>query len=609
MKRSSRKLRGDILSICNQYNNDRSRLIDIIRDVQNKHCSIPEEAIDLIASTLNTHRVEIESVISFYSFLSKQQKGKFVIRICDDIIDRQHGTQRIIEEFEKLLKIKIGETTEDSRITLETTACIGMSDQAPAIIINETVITEVTPEKVNQLVASLHKTDNEKELITQYGEGNNANPLIKSMVKNNIRQKGEVIFSNFINGRPLKEALSLSPIEVIRQIKASGLRGRGGAGFPTGIKWEFTRNADGDKKTLICNADEGEPGTFKDRVMLTETSDLLLEGMTIGAYAIGANTGILYLRGEYSYLRNFLEYKLNQRRTAGLLGNNICNKKGFDFDIRIQMGAGAYVCGEETSLISSCEGLRGDPKNRPPFPAQKGYLGQPTCVNNVETFCCIPKIITKGAAWFSSIGTPNSKGTRIHSISGDCKYPGIYELPFGITLQELIDMAGAEDVTAIQIGGPQGALISPKLFSKKICYDALSPGGSIMIFNSTRNLFDIVHYFMDFFIDESCGFCTPCRVGNVLLQKILDKIISGKGEKSDIDSLESISKTVKTASRCGLGQTSPNPIISSLKNFREIYDNSIKCDDSGLNPAFDISQALKESEDITGRKSVIYTAE
>ena len=249
-------------------------------------------------------------------------------------------------------------------------------------------------------------------LVTRFGDGNNGNDLVKAMVNNNIRKRGAVIFGDCKPNAGLEKALALSPVEVINEIKNARLRGRGGAGFPTGMKWEFTRGADGDDKYVICNADEGEPGTFKDRVILTERADLLFEGMTIAGYAIGAKTGILYLRGEYNYLRPYLEDVLAKRREKGLLGTNVLGKSSFDFDIRIQMGAGAYVCGEETSLISSCEGLRGDPKNRPPFPAQQGYLAKPTCVNNVETLCNTVAIMDNGAAWFDRMGTTGSAGTR-----------------------------------------------------------------------------------------------------------------------------------------------------------------------------------------------------
>jgi len=332
----------------------------------------------------------------------------------------------------------------------------------------------------------------------------------------------------------------------------------------------------------------------------------MFEGMTIGGYAIGAEKGILYLRGEYEYLAKFLENVLEQRRKTGLLGKNAGGKKGFNFDIRIQLGAGAYICGEETALISSCEGLRGDPKTRPPFPAQKGYLESPTSVNNVETFCCVARILDKGAAWFSEIGSKGSPSTKLLSVSGDCKMPGVYEVPFGIKVTDLLKMVGADDTAAIQVGGPSGQMIGPADFKRTICYDDLATGGSIMIFNSSRDILKIASKFMEFFVDESCGFCTPCRTGNTLMKERLDIIIAGKGEISDIEYLQSLGESIKTTSRCGLGQTSPNPVLSTIKNFRTLYERLVKKNKNGLLHSFNIKEALADAEAIAGRPSEKY---
>ncbi|HEB61264.1 MAG TPA: NADH:ubiquinone oxidoreductase, partial [Phycisphaeraceae bacterium] len=376
------------------------------------------------------------------------------------------------------------------------------------------------------------------------------------------------------------------------------------SGFPTGMKWEFTRGAPGEHKYVLCNADEGEPGTFKDRVLLTELPDRIFAGMTIAGYAIGAEQGIIYVRSEYRYLIPFLESVLEQRRKDGLLGKNVLGKEGYNFDIRIQMGAGAYVCGEETALISSCEGLRGDPKNRPPFPAQKGYKGYPSVVNNVETLCCVTKILELGPATFNEFGCEGSAGTKLLSISGDCSQPGVYEVPLGITLREVLEMCGGNDAAAVQVGGASGQMIGPDKFGRSICFDDLATGGSLMIFDSSRDLLDIVDTFMEFFIEESCGYCTPCRVGNVLLKERLDKIIEGKADASDLDYLQSLGETVKTCSRCGLGQTSPNPILTTLKNFRKVYEARLREDKTGLLPTFDLAGAVTDAERVTGRKSL-----
>ncbi len=595
-----------IVNICRDFGNDKTRLLDVLRKVQSQFGYTPEFTFDIIARELGTYRVEVQSVASFYAFISKEKKGKFTISLCDDIIDRLSGVDKIAEVFEDELGIKFGKTTSDEMFSLEYVPCIGMSDQSPAAIINDFVFTNLSTERTREIVRILKQTHDVLQIPRCLGDGNNAHPLVKSMVNNHIRKPGEVVFGEYKKSEALNKVIALSPAEVIREIKASRLRGRGGAGFPTGMKWEFARNAIGDKKTIICNADEGEPGTFKDRVILTERADMVFEGMTIGAYAVGADTGILYLRAEYSYLLDYLEDVLESRRKLNLLGKAIIGKKGFDFDIRIQMGAGAYVCGEETSLISSCEGLRGDPKNRPPFPAQKGYLGTPTSVNNVETFCCVVQIINRGPAWFVSIGTKGSTGTKLLSVCGDCAAPGIYEVPYGITMDELLKLSGALDTQAVQVGGPSGFLIAPAEFKRIICYDDLVTGGSIMIFNKTRSILEIVEYFVNFFIDESCGYCTPCRVGNVLLKDKLKKIMNGFGEKGDIEYLQKLGASIQTSSRCGLGQTSPRPILSSINGFRSEYEKLLREPQDGFAPSFDVSAALEVSEKIIGRKSVIF---
>ncbi len=587
-----------VTEICSQYGNDRGNMMDILRAVQERLGGIYGETIDIIAESVSAPRVEVESTASFYSFLSGKPTGEVVIRLCNDVIDKMYRVDRVAAAFSEELGIGFGETTADGKITLEWTPCIGMCDQAPAALVNDEVMTRLSTDHARDIVASLKSGREYYKLPHELGDGNNAHKLVHSMVVNHIRRPGAVIFADFQPGAGLANALGMTPVEVIRCMKIARLRGRGGAGFPTGLKWEFTHTADGERKFVICNADEGEPGTFKDRVILTERADLLFEGMTIAGYAVGSDAGVLYLRGEYTYLRRHLERILGERREAGLLGENVRGKKGFDFDIRIQMGAGAYICGEETALISSCEGLRGDPKNRPPFPAQKGFLGEPTVVNNVETLCCAARIMEKGAAWFSQFGTKGSAGTKLLSVCGDCDRPGVYEVNFGTKLSEVLEMAEAADPAAVQVSGPSGEMVAPGDFDRAISFDDLATGGSIMVFNSKRDLLGIVAEFMDFFIDESCGYCTPCRVGNVLLKERLDKIRSGQGCPEDLDYLQALGETVKTASRCGLGQTSPNPILTTLANFRQLYEALVKPATGELLATFDLESALSEAKAI-----------
>ena len=602
---------GAIDEICRRHGHDRSRLLDILLAVQRQTGHIAPEAIDEVAHQLSLPRVEVAGVVSFYAFLESEPKGEVVIHLCNDVPDMMAGAGRVAAGLEDELGIRFGETTPDGRFTLEWASCIGMSDQAPAALVNGLVIPHIAPGAARRTVRMLRDReevgDLRKLLIREYGDGNNSHDLVRAAVNNNLRRPGEVIFDGMEPGAAIEKALAMSPAEVIREVKTARLRGRGGAGFPTGMKWQFTRAAGGDQRYLVCNADEGEPGTFKDRVILTERPDLLFEGMTVAGYAIGADQGLVYLRAEYDYLREFLEHLLARRREEGLLGKEILGKEGFDFDIRIQMGAGAYICGEETALINSCEGLRGDPRNRPPFPAQEGYLGMPTSVNNVETLCCAARILEMGSGWFSSMGSRGSTGTKLLSISGDCTRRGVYEVPFGVPLREVLDMCGAEDPIAVQMGGPSGQMIGGEDFDRAVCFDDLATGGAVIVIGADRDVLEIASQYMSFFIHESCGYCTPCRVGNVLLKERLDRIRTGHGEAEDLDYLQELGETVKATSRCGLGQTSPHPVLSTLKNFRPAYERHLTESIDGGQPGFDIRAAVAESERLLKRESVHFS--
>lgn len=364
----------------------------------------------------------------------------------------------------------------------------------------------------------------------------------------------------------LEKAFKLSPPDIVMEIRDAGLKGRGGAGFPTGTKWLLALSAVADKKFVICNADEGEPGTFKDRVLLDEYTNLVIDGMIIGGYAIQAIEGIIYLRAEYKYLLHKLERFLDEKRENNQLGKNILGS-GFNFDITIRLGSGAYVCGEETALIESLEGHRGEARNRPPFPVNTGFMGYPTIVNNVETFASAAIIISKGADWFREIGISKSYGTKLVSISGDCKKPGVYEVPFGISINDLLKMVQADEAKAVQVGGASGLCIPESQFDRRISFEDLSTGGSVMIFNKSRDMLHILKNFMEFFVEESCGQCTPCRIGNKKLLEGVELIEKGKCSYTYLNELIELGKSMQLASKCGLGQSSPNPFISILTNF------------------------------------------
>ncbi|MCC7313136.1 MAG: NADP oxidoreductase, partial [Sulfuritalea sp.] len=407
------------------------------------------------------------------------------------------------------------------------------------------------------------------------------------------------------NFRSVKESLPAGmagPLAMLDEMGKSRLRGRGGAGFSTRMKWEACRNAPlkaGHTRIVVCNADEGEPGTFKDRVLLTSHADLVAEGMTDAAYAIGATRGFIYLRGEYRYLLEPLEQTLARRREAGLLGRSILGTQGFDFDIEIHLGAGAYVCGEESALIESLEGKPGRPRIRPPFPVTNGYLDQPTVVNNVETFASAALIALHGGEWFAAHGTEKSSGSKILSVSGDCERPGLYEYPFGVTVRQVLEDCGATDTQAVQISGPSGICVAAEEFGRRIAFEDLATAGAFMVFDESRDMFGVARNFAHFFAHESCGFCTPCRVGTTLVRNLMDKIARGHGSPYDINELFKLHRVMQGASHCGLGNSACNPVFDTLNKFRPAYERRLKSLD--YEPAFDLDAALSQARQMTGR--------
>lgn len=591
--------------VIEKYFGDETRLMDILIDIQEEIGYLPEDIISDIAEGLNLSDVDVEQTISFYHFFHQEPKGKYSIYLNDSAVAMMNGRSRVAETFEKVIGTKFGSVTDDGQVGLFNTSCIGMNDQEPAAIINNVVFTNLTPFRVKEIAKRIKENKSVEEMIWEgYGDGRNNTSFLKTMVHNNIRKKGPILDDNYTPGEAVEKVIKISPIEVIEEVKSSNIRGRGGAGFPTGLKWQFCRNAEGDPKYIFCNADEGEPGTFKDRVILTERPRLIFEGMIIAGYAVGATRGILYLRYEYKYLQNYLENILQEFRDKNLLGKDIQGKAGFNFEIRIQFGAGAYVCGEESALIESAEGKRGEPRDRPPFPVEKGYLGKPTIVNNVETLCAIAKVMMYGADWYKSFGTKESTGTKLLSVSGDCRFPGVYEVQWGFSVSDILDMVGAEDPQAVQVGGPSGSLIAPNQFDSCLCYSDLATGGSLIIIGKQRDLIrDIVLNFTEFFIEESCGSCVPCRSLTIMLKKKVEKILAGHGVSKDLDDIIDWGKKMK-ANRCGLGHTAANPILTSLSNFRYLYEgmiNKVKDYES----EFDLLAAIQESAEATGRKAII----
>ena len=580
-------MRQFIRGIAENNHYQATHLLQILRQIQSRYHYIPEAAIEQLSELLSIPRTQIISVIEFYSFFHLAPRGQYELLISDSITDHMLGKKSLFDYLANKLGVAVGEVRADGLVSLDNTSCTGMCDQGPAGLVNGYALTRLDHASIDKIAALINQ---QKPLDEWPGE--------LFQVDDNILKSGLLLDRQIEHGAALKSAFKRGIKETLKEIDYSGLRGRGGAGFKTAIKWQFCSEEQQAERYVVCNADEGEPGTFKDRVLLNSYADQVFEGMTVCAAIIGAKQGFLYLRGEYLHLYDKLQSILARRREDGLLGNNILGV-GLDFDIEICLGAGAYICGEESALIESLEGKPGIPRNRPPYPVTQGYLGKPTVVNNVETFLAAAGIAVNGGDWFASIGTEKSKGTKILSISGDCARPGIYEYPFGTEIQAILNDCGADDVLGVQVGGPSGTFISNQEFDRKLAFEDLATGGSFIIFNSSRNILDMVHNFAHFFAHESCGFCTPCRVGTSLLQKQIDKIVGGHGSAGDVVALEELCQLVKNYSHCGLGQTAANPIISTLERYPDLYQSLLK--EISYEPGFDLDGALETARRMANR--------
>ncbi|MET0102062.1 MAG: NADH-ubiquinone oxidoreductase-F iron-sulfur binding region domain-containing protein [Sedimenticola sp.] len=563
-----------------RWDNEPSNLLQMLVELQQALDHIPDDCIDRLAADLSCTHAHIESVIGFYSFLHRDPATRYRILFSDNITDQMLGSRALAEQLSAQLD---GTGTG----TVGYTSCTGMGDQGPAALVNGLTLTRLDADRIDRM-AELVKSATPMD---QW-------PAEWFQVEENIRRRDLLLGSDFEKGAGVKAALQNDPDELLDLLDASGLRGRGGAGFKTATKWRFCKQAPGER-VVVCNADEGEPGTFKDRVLLQGYAERLIEGMIICARVIGANSGFIYLRGEYLYLKDELESKLQRYRDAGLLGKEIHGEKGFDFDISIHLGAGAYICGEESALIESLEGKRGIPRIRPPFPVTSGYMNRPTVVNNVETLVAAAMITINGADWFNASGTGKSSGTKLLSISGDCERPGIYEYPFGTSLEEILGDCGATHVQAVQIAGAAGTTVPPSEFKRSIAFEDLATGGSFMIFDHERNLLDMVRNFTAFFVHESCGFCTPCRVGTSLIQQRLTKVANGRATGEDLEAIRTIGSLTRQCSHCGLGMTAANPVLETLEKFAHIYEPHLLS--TSFEPAFDLDASLEEARQITGR--------
>lgn len=560
-------------------------LLHVLSEIQQRERYISDAAMERVATQLALPVAQVCSVVEFYSFFHRQRRGDYDVLFSNCT---SCGDLAMMQQLCAMLGVTVEVMRADGRVTVGQTSCIGMCDQGPALLVNGQPLIGLDAERLAAMAALIEQ----QSPLAEW-------PQAWFAIENHVRKKGLMLTEKPDAGFGLKAAIECGADATLLAVTESGLRGRGGAGFGAGMKWRFCREAKGEAHYVICNADEGEPGTFKDRVLLRSHADELFEGMTVAGFVIHARKGYLYLRGEYRYLLEKLHKVLARRRAQGLLGENILGRQGFDFDIEIVVGAGAYICGEESALIESLEEKRGVPRIRPPFPVTRGYRGQPTVVNNVETLVAAAHIAAKGAAWFNQHGTQQSAGSKLLSISGDCAWPGVYEYDFGITIRQVLDDCGAEDVQAVQVGGPSGSLIGPDEFDRQLGFEALATGGSMMIYGPQRDLLTVVRNFAHFFEHESCGFCTPCRVGTGLLRNGIDKITNGHGTAYDVDEMRRMALLVKKRSHCGLGQTAPNPLLDALEKFPQLFESRLLHKD--FEPDFDLDASLAEARLLSHR--------
>jgi len=567
---------------------DRTHLLNQLWDYQHKYGHISDESVSEISKKLNVSGVEVESVISFYHFFHKEPTGKNTIYLNNSIISDMKGFDAVKAALEKETGCSFEEYGDD-QFTLFETSCIGMSDQEPAALINFQPFTNLTPKKVKIIIERIKDGDDVKDFSS------------KTISKIQYTPKDKtIIFRDYELGKSIKEGIKYTPQEVIDKVYKSKLKGLGGAFFDVGYKWQSCRKNVDDTKYIICNADEGEPGTFKDRAIFQHLPGLVFEGMALAGYATGAKEGIIYLRAEYQFFKQELEDLIQEFYNKNFLGKNIQGVEGFDFDLSIQLGAGSYVCGAASALIESMHGRRGEPPVRMWSATKHGYKNKPTVVNNVESLAYASRIIELGEDFYLSMGTEQTPGTKLISISGDVAKPGIYEIEYGTKIRELlgIHMSQATAPYYVQVSGPSGEPISPEEFDRKICMEDILCGGSFMVFNRTRDILHILRNFMEFFKEESCGVCTPCRAGNFILNEKVKKMQRGLASTKEVEDIKKWGNIIKMSSRCGLGKSSPNSLIYSLDKFKSYFDLKIAPESELQNVEFDMETAVSEFDSI-----------
>jgi len=578
---------ADIKDLCSRFSRIKGGLLPALHAVQSV-CGnwLPKEALDLVARGFNVPYPYLYGVLSFYTMFATQPRGKYIIRLCESPPCHIMGADSLVEVLEQELGVHMGGTTGDGLFTLEHTACLGVCEVAPAMQINEVVHGRLTAEKVKQILAdyragkapdyrTLRRTTNP---LSDYP----ASPDELSVLRNVDKIDPMSLDDYLAQGgyEALKKVLTtMTDEQVVEEVKASGLRGRGGAGFPTGLKWSFTRPVPVFPKYIICNADEGEPGTIKDRYIMEGDPHRVLEGMAIGGFAVGANFGYIYCRGEYYLSMLRLQNAIDTAVAKNLLGDNIMGT-GFSFHIQIQTGGGSYVCGEETALIESIQGQRGNPRVKPPFPGQVGVWYKPTIVNNVESWASVPDIIAKGAGWYAAKGTEDSKGTKIFQVVGHVNSPGLVEANMGMPLSTLINQIGkgcreGKKIKAVQPGGAACGFITPQHLDTPLEYAAMSKvegavgSGTMLVMDENTCIIDVVKCLMYFFQHESCGFCLPCRRGTRVLYEMVCKVAEGQGTEADLDRMLVLAKSMVDSANCALGWSPYSFLKTTMERFRD----------------------------------------
>ena len=550
----------------------RSALLPALHTAQNLYGYLPEPVAALVANSLGVPLADVYGVIDFYSMFYKEPVGEQIVRVCADPSCALQGSDSLTETICHHWQVALDQVSADGKVTVERAPCLGLCDQAPAALVGERAYGNLDPATAPQ-----------KIMIPQDRSAAQIGGTFRLLTVNCGRGLPTSLDEYLASGgyRGLESALEISPPDVISTLKSSGLVGRGGAAFPTGVKLEGASMAPDSPKYVVCNADESEPGTFKDRVLMEDDPHRVLEGLIIAGYAVGAQKGYIFVRGEYPLAYSTLEHALSEARRAGYLGEGILGSN-FDFEIELRLGAGAYICGEETALFEAIEGKRGFPRLKPPFPTTYGLFGKPTVINNVETLCNLPYIIQNGAAAYRALGTQKSPGTKLFCVSGDVKQPGLYETPLGISLRALLfELAGgmrAEfELNAILVGGAAGAFAVEKDLDVQLSFEHMQAArlplgsGMLMVIDQSRDLRDVLTRLSRFFTHESCGKCYPCQLGTQRQHEILERISQGNVLPGDFDRLADVGWTMTDSSLCGLGQTAAAAVLSAMDHWPELF--------------------------------------